>query len=161
MNEAWFLSVNSGGIHAHPDGSTTICGMMQVNWKTSASRARYRFQTAGMGLWPHNPAKTDVSVLRTRQSGFLWVPRGFRRGSGIAVNSALAGLYTNCTRGSHIVAFLCGFLAFGGIPIKEVETRNSLCFIEYFGVGAGDGNRTHVRSLGSFYTAIVDARSFL
>jgi hypothetical protein len=37
--------------------------------------------------------------------------------------------------------------------ISGVEASKANCINRVY--GAGDGNRTHVRSLGSFYTAIV------
>ena len=48
----------------------------------------------------------------------------------------------------------------GEIPVEQVTKHfqlepNGGAETAFYFVGAGDGNRTHVRSLGSFYTAIV------
>ena len=75
MNEAWFLSVNIGGIHAHPDGSTTICGMMQVKWRASWEGKRSPWRMASQ--CGENRCVPFVSLCSS--FGFLCVPLGSAR----------------------------------------------------------------------------------
>ena len=93
--------------------------------------------------------------MRARQGGFFANATWVSEMLGIALNPAVVALYANCTLTSHIFAVPCHFGALRARTTEEGKMRNRFCFIEYLGVGAGDGNRTHVRSLGSFYTAIV------
>jgi hypothetical protein len=83
----------------------------------------------------------QCGAMRARQGGFFadatWVSEMLE----IALNPAVVALYANCTLTSHIFAVPCHFGALRARTTEEGKMRNRFCFIEYLGVGAGDGNR--------------------
>src|SRR5712691_10353737 len=72
----------------------------------------------------------------------LWMPRNLSGGRPRPIQILSLGFASNCVQNTSFYGLNRGW-----------EASKANCINRLY--GAGDGNRTHVRSLGSFYTAIV------